>query len=78
MEKNNGFAFRRVGSAGCEILNPNGIVIAWTADELWATWIVALLNDDSCVRLAQGEPYTACCRMGADSRNRVYEQRNKA
>ena len=54
MQQNNGFAFRRIGSPGCEILNPNGIVVAWTTDELWATWIVALLNDAPCVRLAQG------------------------
>jgi len=70
MEQNSGFAYRRVGSTGCEILNPNGIVIACTADELWATWIVALLNDDPCVRLAQEERlHTACCRMESDSRN---------
>ena len=69
MEQNNGFAYRRVGSTGCEILNPNGIVIAWSIDELWATWIVALLNDDPCVRLVRGGewPQAACCCEGSDS-----------
>ena len=41
---NNEFTFRRIGSTGCEILDPNGVVVAWTADELWAVLIVAELN----------------------------------
>ncbi len=51
---NSEFSFRRSGSRGCEILF-KGVVIAWTADELWAAWIVHLLNNDPCVRLAQGK-----------------------
>ena len=39
-----GFTFRVVGSTGCEILNPNGEVFAWTVNEVWAVMIVALLN----------------------------------
>ena len=40
----NGFTFRLAGSTGCEILNPNGEVVAWTVDETMAAMIVALLN----------------------------------
>ena len=39
-----GFTFRVVGSTGCEILNPNGEVFAWTVNETMAMVIVALLN----------------------------------
>jgi hypothetical protein len=37
------FAFRLVGTSGCEIVGPEG-VIAWTTDGYWAAVIVALLN----------------------------------
>jgi hypothetical protein len=40
-----GYSYRRVGTAGCEIRNPTGEVIAWTVDELWAIKIVQLLNN---------------------------------
>ena len=45
MENDRGFSFRRSGTAGCEILNPDGEVVAWTVEELWAALIVALLNE---------------------------------
>ncbi len=43
-----GFAARRYGSSGHEIVGPDGVV-AWTMDGYWAAVIVALLNgaDDS-------------------------------
>jgi hypothetical protein len=37
------FTFRKAGSAGCEIVGPDGVV-AWTVDSVWAARIVALLN----------------------------------
>jgi len=38
------YTFRLSGSMGCEILGPNGTVVAWTVDETMAMVIVALLN----------------------------------
>jgi hypothetical protein len=40
----NPFAYRRSGTTGHEILDPNGLVIAWTVDVGWAGIIVGLLN----------------------------------
>jgi hypothetical protein len=37
------FVFRLVGTSGCEIVGPEG-VIAWTTDGRWAAIVVALLN----------------------------------
>jgi len=37
------FFWRRSGSAGCEVIGPDGI-IAWTANERWAAVIVEMLN----------------------------------
>jgi hypothetical protein len=45
MVANTSFTYRLVGTSGCEIVGPQG-VIAWTVDELWAEMIVALLNGD--------------------------------
>jgi hypothetical protein len=42
--ESNGFSYRRSGTAGCEIINPDGQVFAWAVDECWAVLIVALLN----------------------------------
>ena len=39
-----GFTYRLAGSTGCEILSPDGTVVAWTVDESMAMVIVALLN----------------------------------
>jgi hypothetical protein len=38
------FAIRRVGTAGHEILDPDGNVVAWAVDEPWAMLIAAALN----------------------------------
>jgi len=38
------FTYRRCGTTGCEILAPDGSVVAWTADARWAALIVLLLN----------------------------------
>ena len=48
------FTFRQVGTTGCEIVGPDG-VIAWTVDSVWAALIVALLNGAEEVSLT-----TAC------------------
>ena len=45
-QRNNEFTFRRVATNGCEVHDPNGVVIAWTANELWAAIITHLLNND--------------------------------
>lgn len=40
------FDYRIVGTTGCEIVNQDGDVVAWTIDEIWALKIVAaLLNE---------------------------------
>lgn len=38
------FTYRRSGTCGCEIVHPDGHVIAWTAHIGWAGMIVGLLN----------------------------------
>lgn len=38
------YTFRRSGTTGCEILDLDGVVIAWTIDELWAAVICRLLS----------------------------------
>jgi hypothetical protein len=43
-ETDSGFCARASGSVGCEILDPDGDVIAWTVDGWWAAIIVGLLN----------------------------------
>ena len=43
MVGNTPFAYRLVGTTGCEIL-ADGVVVAWTVDEPWAALMVALLN----------------------------------
>lgn len=40
------FEYRRTGTTGCEILDQDGNVFAWTVDEIWAMKIVAALNED--------------------------------
>lgn len=45
-QQNSEFTYRRVGTTGCEILDPNGVVVAWSVDEMWAAVIVARLNDN--------------------------------
>ena len=44
LSNNAPFNARRVGTTGHEILDPDGQVIAWTVDSVWAAVIVALLN----------------------------------
>jgi hypothetical protein len=34
MPQNDGFVFRRVATNGCEICDPNGVVVAWAVDEV--------------------------------------------
>lgn len=40
----NKFSYRRVGTSGCEIRDPEDDVFAWTVDELWAALVVTRLN----------------------------------
>jgi len=42
--ENQGFGFRLCGTTGCEIIDREGFVIAWTVDAAWASVIVELLN----------------------------------
>ena len=44
---NSDFSYRLIGTTGCELLDSDGNVIAWTTDELWAVAITALLNNES-------------------------------
>jgi len=38
------YSYRRCGTTGCEINDPDGLVIAWTVDPAWAALIVGFLN----------------------------------
>jgi hypothetical protein len=38
------YTYRQSGSTGHEIVNPDGLVIAWTVDVGWAGMITGLLN----------------------------------
>jgi hypothetical protein len=49
------FTFRQVGTTGCEIVGPDG-VIAWTVDSAWAVLVVALLNGTEEVSLTAAPP----------------------
>lgn len=60
---------RQVATCGCEIIDPDGTVIAWTADDCWAAIIVRLLNetDHSGAAVVVGMdslPEATCCRCG--------------
>ncbi len=44
MEQNDGFTYQRNGSVGCEIRCPGGFVVAWACSELWAQYLVYVLN----------------------------------
>lgn len=54
------FTTRRVGTAGHEILGPDGTIIGWTADEYWAAVVVSALNQtEECRRhYAAASPIT--------------------
>ena len=53
------FTFRHVGTTGCEIVGPEGVV-AWTVDTVWAALIVTLLNSAE-----EGNPSLSAARPGA-------------
>jgi hypothetical protein len=46
-QENEGYIFRRIGTCGCEIISPDGLVVAWAVDEVWAVLIVRGLNGDN-------------------------------
>jgi hypothetical protein len=79
MTPRNEYTFRRVATAGCEILR-DGIVVAWTVDEEWAALIVARLNNDFCVAVGAGDelPDAACCCLGpTTAENRFVDEGKK-
>ncbi len=39
-----GYSARGCATVGCEILNPDGDVVAWTVNATWAEAVVDLLN----------------------------------
>lgn len=41
---NRRFSYRKSGRAGCEVMDEDGKVIAWTMDERWAAVIVSPTN----------------------------------
>jgi len=45
----NAYVARRRGTAGCEIVSPEGKVIAWTTDEYWGSLVAWLLNGTNVV-----------------------------
>ena len=57
------FAIKQVGTAGHEILDPNGNVVAWAVDEPWALMIADLAEREG-IRgvLALGRSRRRCCR----------------
>lgn len=71
----NDFTFRRVATAGCEILF-KGIVVAWAVDEVWAALIVARLNNNprEAVRAGEEVPEAAWCCGGRQPQNEQEER----
>lgn len=59
------FSVNRIGTTGHEILDPDGTVIAWAADEPWAHVIAALLNRVEAEGMSR-QRNSACCRRGTD------------
>lgn len=43
-QTDNDYSWRRIGSRGCEILDANGVVVAWAANEFWGATIAQSLN----------------------------------
>jgi hypothetical protein len=40
-----GFTLRQSGNIGQEIISPRGVILAWTTDPVFGTFIVRFLND---------------------------------
>ncbi len=68
-----GFTAHRVGTAGCEIRGPDGLVVAWSVDEMWASVLVDLLNGGPALKL----PNTDCCCDGPGNRGERCVWRSK-
>jgi hypothetical protein len=68
-QRSDRFTFNRVGTTGCEVRGPDGLVIAWTVNEVWASVLVHLLNNSRCtsVGAAVGHPEAACCCDGPNN-----------
>ena len=64
------FSFNRSGTTGCEIRGPDGLVVAWSMNEVWASVLVHLLNNGPifAVDVGAGLPEAACCCGGVDNR----------
>jgi len=54
------FTFRRAATHGCELLDGDGNVIAWAADEAWAAGIAASWNEQR-EAAAGSEPNRETC-----------------
>ena len=50
-----GFTLRQSGNIGQEIISPRGVILAWTTDSVFGTFIVRFLNDLS----SDGEAFEA-------------------
>jgi hypothetical protein len=73
-------SFRRIATCGCELFDPNGSVVAWTADEMWAAIIVRLLNNSvnpgvAVVAGMDDLTEATCCRCGNDNRCKSCERK---
>ena len=55
--KETSYTYRRSGTCGCEILDADGAVIAWTVNAEWAGRIVVLLNTNDYPRPARCHLY---------------------
>ena len=47
------YSYRKGGSVGCEIINVDGEIVAWTISEVLAAVIVKLLNEAEFSHLIQ-------------------------
>jgi hypothetical protein len=45
MMENNNYTYKRCATFGCESRNAEGLVVAWSIDELTAAMIVTALNE---------------------------------
>lgn len=75
------YSYRRVGTTGCEVVDLDGFVVAWTVDDVLAALICRLLNTQdrpgSAVDAGATDlPQVARCHMGvSNSRKHDTEKR---
>ncbi len=44
-QQSRAFDYRRTATTGCELVNEDGDIFAWTVNEVWAAIIVRVLNE---------------------------------